>query len=189
MRIRLLFAFIAAVLLLGVAAASCGKREAGPASAPPSAAPAASAPSGAPASIVWMGYTEGMKTARETGKPVMVDFFTTWCKYCKMLDEKTYTDPGVIAALSRDYVAIKVNAEGSEQVEEGGKTMTERELAQQYQVTGFPTLWFMDKSGKPVGQAPGYQTPEELMPRLAYIADGSFAKGVDFNEYVKSYKK
>jgi thiol:disulfide interchange protein len=61
--------------------------------------------------INWIGYTEGMKKAKETNKPVMVDFYTTWCKYCKMLDETTYKDPAIVEILNKDFITIKINAE------------------------------------------------------------------------------
>lgn len=140
-------------------------------------------------SIAWMSYTDGMKKAAETHKPAMVDFYTVWCKYCKMLDETTYKDPEVIKMLNNDFVPIKVNAEGNAKVEYNGKTMTERDLAGQFKVTGYPTLWFFDQAGKPIAPLPGYSPPEDFKPVLTYITSGAYAKGVKFDDYLKSIKK
>ncbi|MBI5190736.1 MAG: thioredoxin fold domain-containing protein [Nitrospirae bacterium] len=136
--------------------------------------------------IAWMGYTEGMAKAKETGKPVFVDFYTDWCHICKELDAGTFKDPSVIEMMNSDFVCIKVNAEGRNIVTEFGKQMTELELAQSYQVTGYPTLWFFDRGGKPVGSMPGHPPAAQLKEFLTWISGGSFAKGIEFEDYVKS---
>lgn len=53
---------------------------------------------------------EGLETARREGKPVLVDFWATWCKNCLVMDRTTLVDPAVVDALS-GYVKIKVQAE------------------------------------------------------------------------------
>ena len=169
-----LAALVAVVLLLGVAA--CSKKN----------EQSSTQPAGA---INWVGYTEGMKKAKETNKPVMVDFYTSWCKYCKMLDDTTYKDPAIVEILNRDFVIIKVNAEGENKVMEGGKEMTERELAAQFKVTGFPTIWFFDANGKQIAPLPGYSPPEDFKPVLTFITSGSYAKGIQFADYLKTLKK
>lgn len=165
---------VAVVLALGVAACQKKNEQSG------------SQPAGA---ISWMGYTEGMKKAKETNKPVMVDFYTTWCKYCKMLDETTYKDPAIVEILNKDFVTIKVNAESDTKVVEGGKEMTERDLAAQFKVTGFPTIWFMEANGKQIAPLPGYSPPEDFKPVLTFITSGSYAKGIQFADYLKTLKK
>jgi thioredoxin-related protein len=169
-----LAALVAVVLLLGVAA--CSKRD----------EQGSAQPAGA---INWMGYTDGMKKAKETNKPVMVDFYTTWCKYCKMLDETTYKDPAIVEILNRDFVVIKIDAESEKKVMEDGKEMTERELAAQYKVTGFPTIWFIESNGKQIAPLPGYSPPEDFKPVLTFITSGSYAKGMQFADYLKTLKK
>lgn len=145
--------------------------------------------SSAPGNITWMGYTDGMAKARQEGKPVMVDFYTTWCKYCKMMDDTTYKDPEIARILSGSFVTIKVNAEGQEKVADNGKTMTEQELAANYKVSGYPTMVFFDDKGKMIGPLPGYSTPEEFKPVLTFITSGAYAKGEKYEDYLKSVKK
>jgi len=139
--------------------------------------------------IVWSGYTEGMKKAKETGKPVMVDFYTTWCKWCKTLDETTYKDADIVRMLNNDFIAIKVNAESTAKIMEDGKEMTEADLAKKLQVSGFPTIWFFDKDGKQIAPLSGYNPPEEFKPILGYISGGSYAKGIKYEDYLKSMQK
>ena len=53
---------------------------------------------------------QGLREAREEGKPVLVDIWATWCKNCLTMDSTTLKDPDVEAALG-DYVKIKFQAE------------------------------------------------------------------------------
>ena len=85
--------------------------------------------------ITWYSYDEGMKIAQEQNKPVMIDIYTDWCKYCKELDRVVYTDPDVIN-LADQFVCIKLNA---------GK---HRDLAAKYNPSGgVPTIVFLRSDG------------------------------------------
>ncbi|MGA2192513.1 MAG: thioredoxin fold domain-containing protein [Nitrospirota bacterium] len=139
-------------------------------------------------SITWMGFTEGMQKAKETGKPAMVDFYTTWCKYCQLLDKTTYKDPAVIDLVNKNFISIKVNAEGNASVVDKGKKMTEKELATQYKVSGFPTIWFLSSNGEPIAPLPGYMPPDDFKPVLTYVSSGAYKK-MQFQEYMNSLKK
>ncbi|HEX9859636.1 MAG TPA: thioredoxin fold domain-containing protein [Nitrospirota bacterium] len=136
--------------------------------------------------IAWMGYTEGMAKAKETGKPVMVDFFTTWCQVCKVLDAQTFTDKELIELVNKNFIAVKVDAESSDTVTEGGKTMTKLELARSFSVSGYPTVWFIDSKGAKVGILAGARTPEEYKSVINYFASGAQAKGVSYPDYMKA---
>ncbi|HOX09199.1 MAG TPA: peptide chain release factor-like protein [Candidatus Omnitrophota bacterium] len=92
---------------------------------------------------------DALKTAKDGGKPVMVDFYTDWCGWCKKLDSETYSNSKV-SKLAEKFVCVKIDAE------------REPALASKYQVTGYPTILFLDGSGKVLARIPGYLPPDRL---------------------------
>ncbi len=95
--------------------------------------------------IEWRKSLVGAQTeAKQSHKLLMVDFYTSWCGYCKKLDAETYTDANVIK-LSDQVVTVKVDAE-----HEG------KNLAMKYGVHGFPTILFLNETGGVEGMIDGF---------------------------------
>jgi thiol:disulfide interchange protein len=73
----------------------------------------------------------GLERAEREGKPVLIDFWATWCKNCLTMDKTTLDDPSVTAALE-NYVKIKFQAEDLDA--EPAKSMMAR-----FKAVGLPT--------------------------------------------------
>lgn len=98
--------------------------------------------------ISWNNDLEAaLKEAKESQKPVMVDFHTKWCKWCKELDRNTYSDNRV-NELSAYFICVKVDAEEY-------PTITDK-----YNIRGYPTVVFLNHNGSVDSRVMGYRTPE-----------------------------
>ena len=53
-------------------------------------------------------YEEGMAYARESGKPVLLDFTGWACVNCRKMEEQVWSDPRVLKLLGEDYVLISL---------------------------------------------------------------------------------
>jgi len=94
-------------------------------------------------------FQDALKSAKAGGKPVMADFYTDWCGWCKKLDSDTYSDPKV-SSLSGKFVCVKINAE------------KDASLAAKYGVSGYPTILFLDGDGKVLSRIPGFLPAERF---------------------------
>ncbi|MEE8359851.1 MAG: thioredoxin family protein [Candidatus Omnitrophota bacterium] len=98
----------------------------------------------APSKINWIDdYGRGIARAKSAGKPVMIDFYTDWCGWCKKLDSDTYKDKEVLL-LSMRFICIKIDGDDR------------KDLVKKYKVRGYPTILFLGPDGKEIGRLPGF---------------------------------
>ena len=140
---RLLAAGVA-VLVLRAVPVGCGGGDVAP-------APQAAANGEA---ISWMTELEpALAKAKETGKPVMVDFYATWCPPCKMLDAQTYTDAGVIEK-SKEWVMVRIDVDQN------------KALSQQYGIQSIPTIVLIDPNGKEMSRTSGFVEADKMVEMM-----------------------
>ncbi|HVF84796.1 MAG TPA: protein disulfide isomerase family protein [Abditibacteriaceae bacterium] len=95
-------------------------------------------------SIAWRKNFEAAQAeAAKSRKPLMVDFYADWCGACKMMDAEAYTNAELIRE-SQKFVMVKVDAD------------QRTDLARKFNVTGLPTLLWLDNSGNVLHSSPGY---------------------------------
>jgi thioredoxin:protein disulfide reductase len=117
------------------------------ASAPSSSSgtPASALPAKVPFEVVHTGENvrafldARIATAKETGRPVIIDFWATWCKVCQVLDKKVWVDPAVIAESQR-FQAVKIDCTEMDAEMEA--------IWAEFQVGGLPTTAFIDSRGE-----------------------------------------
>lgn len=92
--------------------------------------------------VTWKPYSEEiLREAQKARKPVIIDFYATWCTPCRELEEAIFHDPAVVKRAESDFVMVKVD------LTRGGNPLHER-LLEHYEVKGVPTIVFLDAEGK-----------------------------------------
>jgi len=136
-------------------------------------------------SIKWLKYDEGMKLAAKTNKPMIIDFYTDWCGWCKKMDKTTYADPNIIKYINRAFVAVKVNAESREKLNLAAGPSDGIKVARSFGVNSYPQTWFVESNGKKIDKWPGFAPADKFMVVLKYIGDGIY-KTQNWTEYQKA---
>lgn len=109
-------------------------------------------------------FDDACKAAREKGKVLMVDFYTTWCGPCKMLDRHTWPDQAVKNWLGERTIPLKIDAEKN------------RPLAARYKIRSYPTMVFIRPDGSELGRTVGFQQPQTFLRNAATAIKGNGAK-------------
>lgn len=109
--------------------------------------------------IDWIhDLSKGLKSAVESNKPVMIDFYADWCGWCKRLDNTTYSDSEVVK-LSDKFVCIKVNTDKNQQA------------ARRYGISGLPTIVFLRHNGEVIERIVGYRDSTGYIKILSGIIE------------------
>jgi len=123
--------------------------------------------------LKWMDFNTGYELAKKKNKIMLVDVYTDWCGWCKVMDRETYAKPEVIKMINADFVAIKFNPEKKDVVYTfEGKQYTGDQLAgviSNNQLTGYPTTIFMYPKGKKMNVVGGYQNETNFKNLLTGI--------------------
>ncbi len=112
--------------------------------------------------------------AKQTGKLIILDVFTTWCGYCRQMDAKTYPDSAVQAVIGDSFIRVRLDAESKKKVEYNGRTYTEEALAKSMGITSYPSTVFINPEGKAIGHQPGYMDAPLFAKLLRFVASGSY---------------
>ena len=94
-----------------------------------------------------LSFEAATNQAAQSGKIVLIDFYTTWCAPCKLLDKNTWTDPAVIQLLEQKTVALRIDAE------------KEVALSKRYKIDAYPTMLLIKADGTEVDRLVGYRDP------------------------------
>jgi thioredoxin-related protein len=131
----------------------------------------------------WKKFNEGIVEAKKSGKKILVDVYTDWCKWCKEMDKNTYADKNISAYLNKNFVIIKLNAEGNEIINYAGQSITPQDFAQRMGVDGYPATVFLKSDGQAITLLPGYSKPDQFIHVLSFISENHYLKK-QFGDYL-----
>src|SRR5262245_8719337 len=125
-------------------------------------------------------YSSARLEAEKKGLPLVLDFGTENCTYCKLLDRTTFLDPGVVKTMNEKFIPLKVDAE------------RDPVLTQRCNVQLYPTLVLAAPDGKILGRVEGYRDAprfhEDLQRALASVTNPDWMLR-DFREASKAAEK
>ena len=132
--------------------------------------------------LEWMDINEMHLQMANEVRPVLIDLYTNWCYWCKVMDKKTYNNEKVIQYISEHFYPVKLNAESKDTVYWKGKSysynynykINDFALYATSGQVGFPaTIIVPDEHSEPIS-IPGFLEPKEIEPILKYFGDGTY---------------
>lgn len=104
-------------------------------------------------------WDEASETAARQNKFILVDAYTKWCGWCKVMDREMFTDSLVASFINDHYVPVKIDFEDSVGVL----------MARKFRITGYPTTLVFNPGGQLVDRFVGYS--EDHSRYLEFLED------------------
>lgn len=119
-------------------------------------------------------YDEALALAKKLERPVLINFTgSDWCGWCIKLAKEVFTQDVFIKHASENYVLLKLDF--PRKIEQSAEMKAANEsLAKKYGIEGFPTIVFVDHTGKELTRA-SYQPggPEAYIKYLQGLLNNS----------------
>jgi thioredoxin-related protein len=144
----------------------------------------------------WMTLQQAEEAYKKQARPILIDLYTDWCGWCKVMDKETYAKKEVANYIMQKFYPVKLNAEQKKAITFGGKTF---QFSNQYRTHEFaiyltrgqlsyPTTVIIPASGKMPQAIAGFMKPKDMEPIVKYFGEGQFEK-IAFTDFEKKLKK
>ncbi len=145
--------------------------------------------------VQWLSIVEMQVAYKKNPKPILVDVYTSWCGWCKVMDRETYQNNKVAAYINEKYYAVKFDAESKDSTEWNGikygfdqrNRVNEMAMYLLYGQLSYPTTVFLASLDAKPAPLPGYLKPKEIESPLKFFGEGVY-KSKKFPEYMRSFK-
>ena len=118
-------------------------------------------------------YGNAVKRAKAENKPVVIYFYSKYCRFCDAMDNNVLFDKEIKKILNDATVYMRVDVDIT------------RQLASLYNVRGYPTIWLLDPTGKRITSIPGYIQKSDFKRVLEFLK-GKHYKKMSLWEFMES---
>lgn len=140
--------------------------------------------------IQWISLEEAFTKVQASPKKVLIDVYTDWCGWCKVMDQKTFTDPEVVKYVNEHYYAVKFNAESKKDVKIGttlykfdaSNRVHEAAVALLQGKMSYPSIVYLDEKFSMIQPVPGYMEAKPFHQVITFIG-GNHHLSEKFDSY------
>src|SRR2546428_4433738 len=109
--------------------------------------------------IQWLEWgKESFERAKSLGRPILLDITGSWCHWCHVMDNTSYSDPAVIDLVNKNFIPVRVD------------TDRRPDVNRRYNMGGWPTTAFLDNEGRIITGGT-YIPPQQLREVLRSVLD------------------
>ena len=112
--------------------------------------------------------------AKKTNKHILVYLHITGCDYCLNMEEFTFDDEMVIAAIKKDFIFVDMNVRDEGLVSFDGVKVGKLKFAKEIGYPMYPSCLFFDQNGDLVYDAVGYRDENRFPQILKFVSSKSY---------------
>lgn len=98
----------------------------------------------------------GLQTAKESGRPVLIDFWASWCQPCKAMETQLWNTPDG-KKLTSKFTLVRLNFD------------TATAAIRKYHVVSVPTVIFTDSWGNQLTRLAGFEGPSPYLRAMTVV--------------------
>ena len=131
-------------------------------------------------------FEEALKKAKDQGKLLFMDCYTTWCGPCKMMSNQVFKQKFIGDFFNQNLVSLKMDMEKGEGID----------LQKKFDVNAFPTMFLLNGDGNIIYKILGGRDPRAFMEAIQrgmkqnipyYILKGKYEAGDRSVELMADY--
>lgn len=134
--------------------------------------------------IQWMSIEEAYQKTQTQPRKTIIDVYTGWCGWCKVMDKNTFTNPEVVKYINENYYAVKLDAESTKDIEIGGKVYkfdaangaNQAAIALLGGKMSYPSMVYLDETFSMIQPIPGYMDARVFHQVITFIGDNNHKK-------------
>lgn len=144
----------------------------------------------------WVSFEVAVKKLGKAPKPIMIDVYTDWCGWCKVMDKNTFSQKDVANYLNNSFHVVKLNAETKDTIHLGDKVFVFKPEYKSNELAisllggkmSYPSIVFLDEKLQMLTVVPGYIEAPQMLDILRYFGEGIY-KNQKWEDYQKSISK
>jgi thioredoxin-related protein len=112
--------------------------------------------------------------AKKTDKHILVFLHITGCTYCLKMQEWTFDDDNVIAALKKDFIFVDINVRDEGLVSFDNMKISKLKFAKEIGYPMYPSCLFFDKNGELVYDEVGFRDEVKFLKTLQDVSSKAY---------------
>ena len=134
--------------------------------------------------LKWEKLDDALAKAKLQNKLVLVAFHAQGCPYCRKMKDQIYSDSEMKRLILKYFIPVEIDLENPVDFIYKGEVMNSSALATILEVSGTPTLSFLNDEGDLIAFQPGYLNAGLFAKLIKYVGTGKYAT-VSFAEFSK----